>query len=198
VEAARAGDAGRGFAVVAEEVRSLAIRSADAAKNTAELIEESVLNAEGGVILNLEVVKHLDEISRHTERVSQVMHEIAAGAEQQTNGIGEINAAMDRMGHITQQTATSSEESAAAATELTTQAQRMRDHIGQFVIDTGARPSRVTNRGPHTRPRAPALGGTRRLASTPRAAAPDPVQRPSPEEIIPFHDDADDATLQEF
>src|SRR5207244_6281044 len=87
VEAARAGDAGKGFAVVAEEVRNLAMRSAEAAKNTANLIEESVKNVEGGVALNQEVLSNLQEINGQIEKVSEVVAEIAAASDQQSQGV---------------------------------------------------------------------------------------------------------------
>src|SRR5207244_3670763 len=87
VEAARAGDAGKGFAVVAEEVRNLAMRSAEAAKHTANLIEESVKNADGGVALNQEVLSNLQEINGQIEKVSEVVAEIAAASDQQSQGV---------------------------------------------------------------------------------------------------------------
>src|SRR6185436_16315840 len=86
VEAARAGDAGKGFAVVAEEVRNLAMRSAQAAKNTANLIEDSVKNAEGGVALNVEVFRNLEDITEQVQKVSEVMAEISAASDHQTQG----------------------------------------------------------------------------------------------------------------
>jgi methyl-accepting chemotaxis protein len=132
VEAARAGDAGKGFAVVAEEVRNLAMRSAEAAKSTANLIEESVKNAENGVVINEEVLKNLEEINQQVNRVSEVMSEIAAASDQQSQGIEQINTAVEQMNQVTQQNAANAEQSAAAAEELSGQAAEMQGMVSSF------------------------------------------------------------------
>ena len=136
VEAARAGEAGKGFAVVAEEVRNLAMRSAEAAKNTADLIEESSKNADNGVAFNLEVLKNLNEINNEVNKVSEMMAEIAAGSEQQSQGIDQINTAVDQMNQLTQHNAANSEESASAAQELGSQAQEMRQMVETFMLSS--------------------------------------------------------------
>jgi methyl-accepting chemotaxis protein len=133
VEAARAGDAGKGFAVVAEEVRNLAMRSAEAAKNTASLIEESVKNAEGGVGLNDEVLKSLQSIITQVNRVSEVMtKEISAASEEQSEGIEQINRAVVDINTVTQQTAARSEEMTGAANSLLKEAEDMRAIVNKF------------------------------------------------------------------
>jgi len=132
VEAARAGEAGKGFAVVAEEVRALAMRSAEAARNTAALIEESVENAEGGVALNEEVLRNLEEIQSQVERVGTVMAEIAAASEQQSQGVEQINQAVEQMQEVGQRTAAHAEESASVAVELSGQARSMSDMASRF------------------------------------------------------------------
>jgi methyl-accepting chemotaxis protein len=133
VEAARAGDAGKGFAVVAEEVRNLAMLCAEAAKNTASLIEESVKNAEGGVVLNDEVLKSLHSIIAHVNRVAEVMtKEISAAAEQQSQGIEEINGTVVDINAVTQQTASRSEEMTSAANTLLREAEDMRAIVAKF------------------------------------------------------------------
>ncbi len=134
VEAARAGDAGRGFAVVAEEVRNLAIRSAEAAKNTAAMIETSVKNADGGVVINQEVLANLKEISEQVARVTDVVADITAATEQQSQGIDQITTAVEQMNQVTQQTAASAEESASAAEELTSQSQEMMSLVSEFKL----------------------------------------------------------------
>ncbi len=132
VEAARAGDAGKGFAVVAEEVRNLAMRSAEAAKNTSNLIEESVNNAEGGVSINQEVLTNLGQINDQVNKVSEVMAEIASASDQQSEGIEQITSAVQQMSEMTQQNAANSEESAASALELDNLAHKMQKMVETF------------------------------------------------------------------
>jgi methyl-accepting chemotaxis protein len=132
VEAARAGDAGKGFAVVAEEVRNLAMRSAESAKNTAILIEESVKNSENGVLLNHEVLKNLNEINEQVEKVGAVMAEIAEASEQQTIGVDQVNVVLQRMNQITQHIAANAEESASGAEELSGQSEELKNMVYAF------------------------------------------------------------------
>jgi methyl-accepting chemotaxis protein len=134
VEAARAGDAGRGFAVVAEEVRNLAMRSAEAAKNTANLIEEAVKNSENGVAINAEVLKNFQEITEKTNKVSQVVAEIAAASDQQDQGISQLNRAVEQLNQLTQQNAANAEESASAAEEMSSQSEEMRSMVAGFKL----------------------------------------------------------------
>ncbi len=134
VEAARAGDAGKGFAVVAEEVRNLAMRSAEAAKNTSNMIEESVKNAEGGVSINREVLENLTEINSQVNRVNAVMAEIAAASEQQSQGVDQVSTAVEQMNQVTQQVAANAEESASAAEELSGQSEEMKSMVAAFQI----------------------------------------------------------------
>jgi len=128
----RGRDAGKGFAVVAEEVRNLAMRSAEAAKNTTSMIEESVRNAESGVQLNGEALGRLQEITAQSKKVGEVMSEIAAASEQQTQGSIQISVAVEQMNQVTQQNAAGSEESASAAQELSAQAEELRSLVRQF------------------------------------------------------------------
>ena len=134
VEAARAGDAGKGFAVVAEEVRNLAMRSAEAAKNTANLIEESVRNSENGVAINAEVLKNFHEIAEKTNKVSHVVAEIAAASEQQDEGISQLNKAVEQFNQVTQHNAANAEESASAAEEMSSQSEEMRSMVASFKL----------------------------------------------------------------
>jgi methyl-accepting chemotaxis protein len=198
VEAARAGDAGRGFAVVAEEVRNLARRSAEAAKNTAILIEESVKNAEGGVALNVEVLRNLEEINGQIQKVSNVMAEIAAASEQQSQGIDQVNTAVEQMNHVTQQVAANAQESASAAEELSGQADELKSMVGQFQIDyaggAGVRAVAITARRQPTPAPVPKAKETAVLRMPPRPAT---GGRRDARQVIPFEDDAQ-ATLREF
>jgi len=125
VEAARAGDAGKGFAVVAEEVRSLAQRSAVAAKETAEKIERARSLAEGGVNVSREVSKALSEIKENSVKAAALVTEIAAASHEQSTGLAELNTAMAQIDQTTQQNSAVSEESAAASEELLSQSRTM-------------------------------------------------------------------------
>nr|HPI75850.1 methyl-accepting chemotaxis protein [bacterium] len=134
VEAARAGEAGKGFAVVAEEVRNLAMRSAEAAKNTANMIEASVGNSEKGVKIAEEVSQTLKEIALGSEKVNNLVAEIAAASKEQALGIEQVNIAMGQMDKVTQQNASSAEESASAAEELSSQSKTLASMVSNFRI----------------------------------------------------------------
>ncbi|MGW8256648.1 MAG: methyl-accepting chemotaxis protein [Thermoguttaceae bacterium] len=118
VEAARAGEAGKSFAVVAEEVRNLAQRSAEASRNTAALIEQSIKSAENGVQLGKEVGETLQGITDSSRRVNDLVAQIAAASKDQAHGIEQINGSIGQMGSVIQQNAATAEESASAAEEL--------------------------------------------------------------------------------
>ena len=132
VEAARAGEAGKGFAVVAEEVRNLAKRSAEAARNTSDLIEGSVRNAHNGVEITGEVGKSLGDIVNNITQTSSLVSEIAAAADEQAQGIGQINTAISQMDQVTQANAANAEESASASGELNSQAEQMTSIVGEL------------------------------------------------------------------
>jgi len=133
VEAARAGEAGKGFAVVAEEVRNLAMRSAEAAKNTATMIEESIKNSQNGVNIVTSVAKTLEEISDTNGKVNQLVGEISLASLEQAQGIKQINQAVTQMDKVTQQNAANAEESASASEELNAQAEQLNLMVDELV-----------------------------------------------------------------
>jgi methyl-accepting chemotaxis protein len=141
VEAARAGDAGRGFAVVAEEVRSLALRSAEAAKNTAQLIETSVSSADAGVRLNQTVLDRLSLIARQADQVSESIGEVAAATSQQEQGVGQIAVAIEHINTVTQAVAANAEESSAASVELREKAEGLTQAVSSFITEDQAAPN---------------------------------------------------------
>ena len=134
VEAARAGEQGRGFAVVAGEVRTLAQRSAEAAREIKQLIGASVERVEGGTRLVGEAGQTMSEIVDSVRRVNDVIGEIAHAAQEQTAGIGQVNGAVTQLDHMTQQNAALVEQSAAAAQSMREQAARLAQAVGAFRI----------------------------------------------------------------
>ena len=137
VEAARAGEQGRGFAVVAAEVRSLAQRSAAAAKEIKGLIDDSVEKVGEGSRQVTEAGQTMDEIVQSVQRVTDIMAEITAASQEQTQGISQVNQAITQMDQVTQQNAALVEEAAAAAASLQEQAQGLSQVVGVFRLAPG-------------------------------------------------------------
>jgi len=136
VEAARAGEAGRGFAVVAEEVRSLALRSKEAAQHTEALIRESVKQTGEGEVISREVGEKLAEILSSVTKVSERVGEIKASSAEQASGIEQLGHGAAEMDRVTQANAAHSEDSSSAATELAAQAQTLAELVGGFRIES--------------------------------------------------------------
>jgi methyl-accepting chemotaxis protein len=141
VEAARAGEQGRGFAVVASEVRTLAQRSAQAAKEIKSLIAGSTEKVDAGGKLVAQAGAAMDDIVRQVRRVTDLVAEISSAALEQSSGIGQVNGAVAQMDQVTQQNAALVEESAAAAQSLSTQAQRLAEVVAVFKIDDDLAPA---------------------------------------------------------
>jgi methyl-accepting chemotaxis protein len=170
VEAARAGDQGRGFAVVAAEVRNLAQRSANAAKEIKGLISDSTNKVEAGSKLVNTAGQTMEEIVSSVKRVTDIMAEISAASQEQSGGIGQVNTAVTQMDQITQQNAALVEEAAAAAKSMEEQTNALSAMVAVFKLNDGARTSEPSKTA------RPTGGGVSSLAE---AAARKPA-RPAP------------------
>ena len=165
VEAARAGEAGMGFAVVADEVRSLAQRAAQAAKDTAVLIEEATANASQGTEKVKVLADSILRIGHQTTEIKGIVAEVSSASHQQSQGIDQVTQAIAQMEKVTQTTAATAEESAAASEELNAQAELSMNVVGQLQLlvgGAGAASVRAAHAGPTT--------GRHRIVPT-RAAA---------------------------
>ena len=193
VEAARAGEQGRGFAVVASEVRSLAGRSANAAKEIKELITDSVTRVEQGTSLVGQAGATMSEVVNSIRRVTDIMGEISAASSEQSAGVSQVGEAVTQMDQTTQQNAALVEEMAAAASSLSSQAQDLVQTVAVFNLGAGYSAARAPSRtsshsaphssshSAHAKPKASAPAPQRSVAShTPAAAlsAPSAAARP--------------------
>ena len=137
VEAARAGEAGMGFAVVADEVRNLAQRCAQAARDTATLIEESIAKSNDGKVSVDQVAEVMRGVTEAASKVKTLVDEVNVGSEEQARGIEQIGKAITQMEQVTQQTAANAEESASAAEELTAQSETLKDIVARLTAMVG-------------------------------------------------------------
>jgi len=206
VEAARAGEAGAGFAVVAEEVRNLAMRSADAAKNTSSLIENTIKAIQRGNESTQQTQNAFKDQMAVASKIKDLVDEIAAATSEQSHGISQVNIAVAEMDKVTQRTAANAEESASASEELNAQAEQMKGYVAELVQIVGGSSHAVTSAGGRGASRAllqtdrsgrsgrsgakravlsnfkPDLKGRKLLASGRTRAV-------SPEEILPMEDE---------
>jgi methyl-accepting chemotaxis protein len=171
VEAARAGEQGRGFAVVAGEVRSLASRSAEAAKEIKQLITDSVSRVEQGSAQVEQAGQTMNEVVASIRRVTDIMGEISAASTEQSQGVAQIGEAVQQMDQVTQQNAALVEEMAAAASSLRGQAQELVSTVSVFRLGEGMAPAVATHSPRPTTP-SPAARPAPKPASRPAAARP--------------------------
>ncbi|MDY6879081.1 MAG: methyl-accepting chemotaxis protein [Thermodesulfobacteriota bacterium] len=195
VEAARAGEAGAGFAVVAEEVRNLAMRSAQAAKNTAELIEGTVKQVVEGAELATKTNDGFSQVMESASKITELVGEIAAASNEQSQGIEQVNTAVAEMDKVVQQNAANAEESASASEEMNAQAEQMKNLVNELLtlvgssnsrnrIDSEKRPLRTYG---YSKIEAPARDNRNSLPSIHKT---EEVARP--DQIIPMDDDFSD------
>lgn len=137
VEAARAGEAGAGFAVVADEVRNLAMRAADAAKNTADLIEGTVKKVGDGSDLVTRTNEAFSKVAESSKKVGELVGEISAASNEQSEGIEQVNKAVTEMDKVVQLNAANAEESASASEEMSAQAEQMKSSVGELIALVG-------------------------------------------------------------
>ncbi|MBI5579201.1 MAG: hypothetical protein HY895_08610 [Deltaproteobacteria bacterium] len=195
VEAARAGEAGAGFAVVADEVRNLAMRAADAARNTAGLIEETVKKVKDGSTLMSATNGVFGQVSDSANKVADLVGDIAAASGEQAQGIEQVNKAVSEMDKVTQQNAASAEESASASEEMSAQAETMRAMVSDLLNMVGGRVGDTANSQPKVIGKKPVAGAreagravtVQPIAKTRKAAGPQGRQK-RPDEVIPLEE----------
>ncbi|MFZ2446414.1 MAG: Cache 3/Cache 2 fusion domain-containing protein [Syntrophobacteraceae bacterium] len=205
VEAARAGEAGAGFAVVADEVRNLAMRAAEAAKNTSSLIEGTVKKIKEGSDQVVKTNDAFDKVAKSSTKVAELVAEIASASREQAQGIEQVNKAVTEMDRIVQQNASQAEESAASAEQMDGQAAQMQTVVGQLAKIIGGKSGKVEKatktRGAAQQPPATGLkskaqkaaNGNGKLKTPPTRTA----KKMTSEQIIPFGDEFGPANVHD-
>ena len=187
VEAARAGKAGAGFAVVADEVRNLAMRAADAAKNTADLIEGTVKKVNDGGDLVATTNEAFTEVADSSAKVGELVSEISAASNEQAQGIEQVNKAVTEMDKVVQQNAANAEESASASEEMNAQAEQMKGYVDDLVALVGG--SAKGAKSVHAKVMTPkAVPGKALAAPAKKQVAVHQAKEVRPEQVIPLED----------
>jgi methyl-accepting chemotaxis protein len=198
VEAARAGEAGAGFAVVADEVRNLAQRAAEAARNTATLIEGTISQIDRGNQLVKTTDEAFVEVTHSAGKVAELVSEIAAASSEQAQGIDQVNQAMSQMDSVTQRNAANAEETASASEELNSQAITMREIVTDLIAVVGGRFEGAENHGTPRRAAAQPKSVEAHSESRSRAIAlrkapvPEKAKEAKAEDVIPMDEDFQD------
>jgi len=198
VEAARAGEAGAGFAVVADEVRNLAMRAADAAKNTADLIEGTVKKVGDGSDLVTKTNEAFTKVAESSSKVGELVGEISAASNEQAQGIEQVNKAVVEMDKVVQQNAANAEESASASEEMNAQAEQMKASVGELMkLVGGSGKKDVRSAGSGTtksviHPTHHALAAPAPAKAKGKEGAVRQVREVKPEEVIPMDDEFKD------
>jgi methyl-accepting chemotaxis protein len=198
VEAARAGEAGAGFAVVADEVRNLAQRAAEAAKNTADLIEGTINRIDQGNQLVKKTSEEFAEVATNSNKVGELVGEIAAASQEQAQGIEQVNTAMSQMDQVTQKNAANAEESASASEELNAQAMSLQEVVGDLMIIVGgegsaAQRQKISAQQPRRRMiQPPAAKEKTGVMKTTRTKEAPKTKMVKADEVIPMDEDFSD------
>jgi methyl-accepting chemotaxis protein len=183
VEAARAGEAGAGFAVVADEVRNLAMRAADAARNTAGLIEETVKKVRAGSGLMSATGSAFAQVSERADKVADLVSEIAAASGEQAQGIEQVNKAVSEMDKVVQQNAANAEESASASEQMNAQAESIKAMVNELGALVGGTAKEVASAA-RTGSRRPAAARLQKPVSRSKPPQKSSIRRR--DEVIPL------------
>jgi methyl-accepting chemotaxis protein len=202
VEAARAGEAGAGFAVVADEVRNLALRAAEAARNTSNLIEGTTKKVQDGSTLVERTSEEFGKVDRSAAQVADLVGEIAAASREQSDGIDQVNQAVADMDKVTQQNAANAEESASSSEEMNAQAEQMKQMVNDLVVLVEGAAELQAEKASKTPPEQGRTKASLTQGGTGEHAAAKPAKSSgkevNPERAIPFDEKDSKDSFQDF